>query len=366
VKKDNSINLENEQKEDKEKEVIKKKGNYFSKLSKFEKIFWITLLVIFLPFLTLIIMGNFNSENFNGNTLERTPLSKSIAEKLISSDLIKKQLLKNEAIITKKLDLEISNLDKNISNEIDKSFIQVEKNIDTFLDFHYSVIGEYAELIALATNDIGKLMKEKLFGEDFNNSLIKAYENINLEYKTGMNKYINSIDNVVLKDVDIELNDQSLQRLRSDININAFGKGGNTVIAVASARIIPKIVKVIVAKIAIKVAAKTSSKVAAKAATSGAAASGGVVCGPAVVVCAPIAAIGAWVATDIAIVSGDEYLNRAKFKDELLQTLNDNKQKLKDSYSNLYKAKMINESKTILEAYRNIEIKKRVKIKDRF
>ncbi len=100
-------------------------------------------------------------------------------------------------------------------------------------------------------------------------------------------------------------------------------------------------------------------------ASAGTAAAGGTVCEPAVVICTPVAAIVAWVATDAAIVSADEYLNRDEFKAKILHDITMQKEELKKQLQNAYTDNFIQYHKALIAKLEATKVKKRVTVKER-
>ena len=68
------------------------------------------------------------------------------------------------------------------------------------------------------------------------------------------------------------------------------------------------------------------------------------------------------------IVTGDEYLNREDFKNEILLSVMENKEILSQQYKDLYFQSYTEFSSKIQDAYKAVELKekKRIKIKDKF
>ena len=65
--------------------------------------------------------------------------------------------------------------------------------MDDFLDFHYSVIGEYIELGNMAIGQVEEVIESKLFGPDFTNKLVVVSSDINSKYDQSVDKHISTI-----------------------------------------------------------------------------------------------------------------------------------------------------------------------------
>lgn len=322
--------------------------NLISTMSKFEKIFWVVISVFMLIFIVFSIIASLQPSNPIPKPKEPTPI--------ITYKYIQENLDKHKEEIIRDQNIQLEKINDNINSKIDELFVEVEDNVDVFLDFHYSVIGEYVQLGVMAVGDIGEIIQEKLFGENFESKVIETSKLIHNEYNTILKDHLNKIQELGFDGVDTKLNSDILKTLHSDIIQNEITQGGKFGLLVAS-RLIPRLVQSISTKLAgkaiIKVVAKTSAKLAA--ATTGVAV--GTLCGPFVWVCAPIAAGVAWIATDVAIVYTMEALNRDDFKKEILQSIKNAKQESKNEYITTYSISFNNSSEQIVEKYGMTQVK---------
>lgn len=325
-------------------------------MSKFEKLFWLSIIILALIYITLQILATLNKNQ-----------SETFIQ-ILDPVVISINLDKADSNITLNIKQEIANINSAIDINIDTVFSSVENNIDSFLDFHYSVIGEYIELGSMATNKINETIQKRLFGSDFENSVKEAFKQIDTEYGNSANKHIQMIHESATANVDHKLNSDIFARLENDISTFTSMQEGKLGL-VLGAKLIPKIAQVISAKVALKASGKflvkSSTKAGAKYATTGAAALAGTTCGPFVWICSPLLAITAWFTTDAVVVNIDEYYNREEFKKEILEVINEQKMILKDTAKLEYKSSFEELSKEIQTKYRNTTIK-RLKIKEQF
>jgi len=355
----------------KEEEVQNKKRNWFLRMSKFEQMFWIIIGIFMVSYVTLVLFAHFNTKEESNKTIKeiQKPIISKWITQLIPSDKMEKNIIENVDYLHQNLDIEKSKVIETINSEFDELFANVDTNVDNFLDFHYSIIGEYTELTAMVAGDIEEEISEKLFGADFLNQIEEKSLIIEDKYRNGITEHFNVIDNIASKDVDLDLNEGKLNSLNEDIRLRMSTQEGKVGV-ILSARLAPQLIKVIATKLATqtiaKVAAKGTAKTAAKLAATGAAATAGGVCGPFVWICAPVAAGVVWFGTDAVIISGDEYLNREDFKKEILKSLNEQRDLLKESYKKDYIEAFDQFSKDLILKYKNTEIleRERVKIKD--
>ena len=348
----------------------RKEGNdsWFKSMSKFEKYFWITIIFLLLIFIILNILAFLNTKVEEDFTQKNTSIIEQFLFETISSDQVKNNLNNSKEKINKNLNKELKFIYKTIDDEIDSVFNSViDNNLESFLNFHYSVIGEYSELGAMASGKIGKTIEKRLLGSDFTKKITSSTENIGTAYNNSVQNHLLHIHQLAIQDVDMKLNSSTITAINDDIKRN-MGLQGSKIGAILVARIMPKIAKVIVVKLsskaAAKIVAKTSAKSAAKLAAAGGGGLAGGWCGPAAIVCSPVLALGAWLAVDVAIVSGDEYFNRDEFRSEIIKLLNQQRDVLKQEYKSLYFKSFSEFSKSVQEQYKNMPIKERKKLKD--
>lgn len=314
----------------------KKPKSWLSKMSLFEKSFWIMIILLTIVYASLEVIGYLNINK--SEIRQKTAVTEKFIIEYLPTDMVSKNLLKHESVINESFNRSLEDINKKIDSSMDDIFIKVEKNVDKFLDFHYSVKGEYIELFAKASGKLEEKIEEELFGKDFQENFNKMNKNLEKEYTDSLKKYLKDIEEYGLKDVDTSINSDSLALLNANIERNMNIQGGK--IAIIAARFTPQIMKIIAARVALKAtskfAAKTGAKLATKSAAAGTGAGLGAVCGPAAVICGPAAAIAAWFATDVAIAEGDEYINREEFKKEIISEINAQKEIFKNEYKKEY------------------------------
>jgi hypothetical protein len=347
----------------------------FQKISLFEKIFWATLLLFLIAYLFLVFLASSKSTKGATKTNLSNPASRNIIQEIeviVNSDRMRKNLENNQTLfeIKENLNNNLGKVNQKIDEEVDRIFLTVYGNIDTFLDFHYSVIGEYIELGSMAAGTIAKRVQEKLFGSDFSTQLQNVLNTISDEYTQRLSDHFQFISQKATTKVDGDLNSQVITDLQKQIDQNVKIQGGKMAVLIA-AKLMPKIAKIAGAKIAAKSSGKIAAKVAAKlGAKSAAAASGaasGALCGPFVWICSPVAAAALWFGTDAAINTADEYYNRDEFKQEIINSLKLQQDTMKSRLKKLYQQSAQSLSKDILAKYRQTPIKekKRIKIREK-
>lgn len=239
-----------------------------------------------------------------------------------------------------------SEIEQRVSERIDVAFAPVYAQIPVFLDFHYSVIGEYTELATALGGELGGELQRILFTEiGFDERMEAAMDGIREDgdavFATLMSRLRQQLQQRFdLDEVELGLL-STVVTLSSEDAMKRFGssellmKGAGTVVGVgAVAAVVAKTVgKKLSAKLATKVAGKTAIKAAGFGSGAASGATAGLLCGPAAWVCSPVAAVAVgtafWLATDKLVVEADEYLNRDTFEAEMRLAIDEEKQRIK-------------------------------------
>jgi hypothetical protein len=235
-----------------------------------------------------------------------------------------------------------------VEGQIDRAFGQMESNVDGYLDWYYSLTGEYTRLAKLMTGDIEKYMEEKLV-EKLKQQ--EALQSVFAGLEVALAASQKAVDDVYQEDFRKILAENRLQ-------VPEFGSRNIPGIASAQIRALPThpdviamrsrvvggaaaagisaaIVGKIVSKAIFKAAAKTLSKVAmSKAAgTAGGAvigaAIGSVVPGIGTLIGAAAGGIIAGVIVDKGLLKLEEAISREDFKKEILGSIRESRDKFK-------------------------------------
>lgn len=321
-------------------EPIKRK-NLLSKMSKLQKIFLFGIVaVVIIYILQILIM-----RSFYNITLDST--------------LLGVNLEKNDANITNSLKQETTNIYNVIDTNIDTAFAPMEKNVDMFLDFHYSVLGGYTELGAAAINKIEATIEKKLVNSDFKANMNVAFKKIDSKFDDSVKNHLDVIHRSAIVGVDLELNKKILRKLEKDIDDLRL-KQVRKLNTVSGVKFVPKIVKKISTKIAVKATSIIVASVTDVGAftTVGTAALAGSACGPFVWICSPVFAATAWLTSDAIVVSVDEHFNREEFKRDILKMINEEKRLLKNDIKMKYKKSLEELSKKVKLKYKKTAVKR--------
>lgn len=232
--------------------------------------------------------------------------------------------------------------DRAVDAALDELFAEVEQGVEGYLDWYFTVIGEYERLAASVAGDFGALMSEQLerhlFGDTrFADRLEAASDAIEASSASAMAAAAGRLGERAAAEVKSEpcrldgvslhaLGDLERDRMRA-----AMATTGGAAAGVVTAKLLAKNAGAMVAG---KVAAKKGFKVAAGIAGKVAAKKGGSILlsataatalcaptGPMAVLCGVVAGTVTWLTIDKAMVEIDEALFRDEMRAELLEAV---------------------------------------------
>jgi hypothetical protein len=239
-------------------------------------------------------------------------------------------------------------VNQRIAREVDLLFVSVESNVDDYLSWYFTVIGEYERLAALVAGDFPQLMADQLDAHLFES--------------TGFHTRLEQIDQALVEDTlarmatlsqgvkdriaeqasvhpcaRIAMNPEQFAHLDRDVwRASAAGVTGAAA-GVATLLVSKKVVATVVAKVAAKksvqAAAALAAKMAAKKGGSALVATLGAtaVCapvGPLAIVCGMAAGVGTWLAVDKVAIEIDEAVSREAMRAEILAVVAEEKASL--------------------------------------
>jgi len=334
-------------------------------MSRFEKLFWLTIVIL----ATIWLWLEFGSSILSKPKAQKPILTqslKTVIEIIDDNHTIRDNLEKSDIkrVLSENLSLQVENLSQSIDKQIEELFAPIHSRVDSFLDFHYSVIGEYTELGSTATREISKAIQKRIFGDDFGTRLTEKQKTIEKLYRHRLEEYYTKLSAYATDGIDMEINSEILLNISDDISkrveIQSIKLGSIMGTAVAI-KIATTISTKLATKATAKLAVKGVAKATIKASSTGAAAAAGAVCGPLVWICAPVAATVVWFGTDSAIIAGDEYLHRDELKREILTTLDSEKIELKQTIQKHYQERLLTQDKEIKQRLKQTTIKTKVR-----
>lgn len=229
-----------------------------------------------------------------------------------------------------------------IRGRLDKAYAPVYAGIPKYMDFHYSLTGEWLELGSAAMGKLGGGLEEHLF-DGFDTRLGDVSEQLALEFdqrfRTALDKAmaaepggVEAIGPVVTR---------ALQDSRNRMK-ETTGTVGGVLVGGATLKVFTT---AFAKKLAIKLAAKVGTKTGMKwaAATTGGAASAAACSwtGPGAAACAVAGAAITWVATDVAIIKLDEYVARDEFERDLRKLIDDHKKETQQAIEQMLASKIL-------------------------
>ncbi|MCQ2878710.1 hypothetical protein JT247_00555 [Helicobacter pylori] len=342
-----------EQKPKQEKEELKsKEQEEIKKQKRYSYIFWGCLIVLFVVYFSVKFFAY--SEPSQEAKADKPKKLFKVVEKILPTDIIKDNIDSHQAEINAALNSGIEEMNGVINTQIDGFFNIVEYNVDKFLDWHYSIKGDYSDLALFvakktglsAEDAIANVLQEKLLGKDYKQRLDAITKRLSKTYASLLNQHEKFVSETALKGVDTDLsqNAKILDTLGDEVARKLKANFTGTIGATAGVS-------------GLAIAAKLTPKLVAKIGT---AVSGSWTCGS----FAPACAIGLWFGSDAAFNYIDECLHRDGFKKEILNNINEVKENLKNSYKQQFNDSFVKISQELQESYKNAPVVEKKTIKE--
>ncbi len=321
--------------------------------------FWWTILTLISVSVVLLILATLN-QNSQPEEERRVRIEQGNERPQPEEDLRERVEQRKGAILRNVLRPELFEKTDNAINEtIDSAFEPIYARIPEFLDWHYSVVGQYQQLGVAALGKLESQMEERLFS-GAKERLEKASADINETFRSEFRSLISqkiqdevrTVDNVS-RDVYEKMLDESMQKSIQRFASSVTGSGLTAFQgAIAGKALFGAITKTMAKKLLTSVVIKTSGKMATKMAGAGGAAASGAVVGSflgpvGTVVGGVLGGIAGWLAVDTVVVTVDERFNKDEFKQELTALIDKRKGEVKSLLQEA-KSKIIEEeSKTL-------------------
>ncbi|WP_199499754.1 hypothetical protein [Helicobacter pylori] len=301
------------QTQEKEQEIIKEKREYI----------YIFLEIIIFLFIFYIILSSITYDE--PSQAIKTAHTKTILEILPDpiSDLIKNNLDSHQQEISDLLSSSKDKMYSKVDAQIDNLFDPIENNVDKFLDWHYSLKGNYSELALFVAKKLGlsvedalfNKLQEKFLGADYKQRLKTMTDNISDAFISLLRQHKKDTEKIATQGVaDIPQVVESLKniddRTERDLKLKMrFAAAIGLTAGMGAGKLMKRLVPKLVEKLGTKLGAKFLAKFGI--------AVGGV-----------LPTLGA----DVAFNYIDEWLYRDDFKKEILNNINEMKKNLKESY----------------------------------
>ncbi|GAA9620521.1 hypothetical protein HpVa125_02240 [Helicobacter pylori] len=322
--------------QEKEQEIKKKEGR---------KYIYIIIIIIIL-FMLYPILSSITYDEPSQSI--KTAHTKTILEILPDpiSDLIKNNLDSHQQEISDLLSSSKDKMYSKVDAQIDNLFDPIENNVDKFLDWHYSLKGNYSELALFVAKKLGlsvedalfNKLQEKFLGADYKQRLKTMTDNISDAFISLLHQHKKDTEKIATQGVaDIPQVVESLKniddRTERDLKLKmrfvvAIGLTAGMGAGKLMKRLVPKLVEKLGTKLGAKFLAKFGIAV------------GGV-----------LSTLGA----DVAFNYIDKWLHRDDFKKEILNNINEAKKNLKESYKISFDNSITKFSQGLQEDLKNIE-----------
>ncbi|GAA8047138.1 hypothetical protein JP0567_00800 [Helicobacter pylori] len=333
--------------QEKEQEIKKKEGRkyiyIFSEIIKEGRKY--ICIIIFLFMLYPILSSITYDEP---SQAIKTAHTKTILEILPDpiSDLIKNNLDSHQQEISDLLSSSKDKMYSKVDAQIDNLFDPIENNVDKFLDWHYSLKGNYSELALLVAKKLGlsvedalfNKLQEKFLGADYKQRLKTMTDNISDAFISLLRQHKKDTEKIATQGVaDISQVVESLKniddRIERDLKLKmGFAAAIGATVGVGAGKLMKRLVPKLVEKLGTKLGAKFLAKFGI--------AVGGV-----------LSTLGA----DVAFNYIDEWLHRDDFKKEILNNINEMKKNLKESYKTGFDNSITKFSQEFQKGLKNIE-----------
>ncbi len=262
------------------------------------------------------------------------------------SDLIKNNLDSHQQEISDLLSSSKDKMYSKVDAQIDNLFDSIENNVDKFLDWHYSLKGNYSELALFVAKKLGlsvedalfNKLQEKLLGVDYKQRLKTMTDNISDAFISLLRQHKKDTEKIATQGVaDIPQVAESLKniddRIERDLKLKmGFAAAIGATAGVGAGKLMKRLAPKLVEKLGTKLGAKFLAKFGI--------AVGGV-----------LSTLGA----DVAFNYIDEWLHRDDFKKEILNNINEMKKNLKESYKMGFDNSITKFSQGLQEDLKNIE-----------
>ncbi|GAA7608149.1 hypothetical protein JP0106_04370 [Helicobacter pylori] len=278
----------------------------------------------------------------------KTAHTKTILEILPDpiSDLIKNNLDSHQQEISDLLSSSKDKMYSKVDAQIDNLFDPIENNVDKFLDWHYSLKGNYSELALFVAKKLGLSIEDALFNKlqekfleaDYKQRLKTMTDNISDAFISLLRQHKKDTEKIATQGVaDIPQVMESLKNIddktERDLKLKmGFAAAIGATAGVGAGKLMKRLVPKLVEKLGTKLGAKFLAKFGI--------AVGGV-----------LSTLGA----DVAFNYIDEWLHRYDFKKEILNNINEMKKNLKESYKTGFDNSITKFSQEFQKDLKNIE-----------
>jgi hypothetical protein len=237
-------------------------------------------------------------------------------------------------------------------------FASVERGVDSYLDWYFSVAGEYQRLAAVLTDEFVDVMQDQLqehlfAAGNFDTALDQLNRNIEYDAAERFARFAPQLGSE-LQTAPCNVGGLTLAPLSNldhdALRASAAATGGVGAGVVASKALAKKTAAAVTGKLAAKTLAKKGSSSLLSAGLGTALCAPG---GPVAILCGVTAGLVTWLAVDKALVELDDALNREEMRAEILDALADQQAELADKLKQKHYSRIDALAGRISDALRN-------------
>ena len=292
--------------------------------------FWGTIVLLLVITVSLELLATWQAgrqgvENGNGSSVDQTGTNATQVEQWFNA-----------------AGEEAEKVREQIRGRLDEAYAPVYAGIPKYMDFHYSLTGEWLELGSAAMGNLGGGLEEHLF-DGFDTRLGAVSEQLALEFDQ---RFRTALDEAMAAEPgEAEAFGPVVTRALRDSQNRMHNTAGTFGVALVGGATLKVFTTAFAKKLAIKLAAKVGTKTGmqwAAAATGGAASAAA--CswtGPGAAACAVVGAAITWVATDVAMIKLDEYVTRDDFERDLRELIDDHKKETQRAMEQMLDSKIL-------------------------
>lgn len=244
----------------------------------------------------------------------------------------------------------IATMDSEIDRGLDRAFASAEVGIDRFLDWNFSLTGQYSQLLMLSRSMLSERSFTQQLGERIDRhldpllspELAHLQDRLASQLGDALNRITQSQDAYLthlVESADCVRFEKPSLPLSAAVNKSLVGTGlavgpvaaftGGIALRATTRAAGGAGSRALTKPASKRVASQMFARLSTRATAGTASGSVGALCGPFIVACGSAFALVTWIGMDLTINQIDEALNRERMRDDLLAVLNEQKRELR-------------------------------------
>lgn len=223
----------------------------------------------------------------------------------------------------------LARIDARVNDQLAAIYRSAEQGVDEFLDWHYSIRGQYSQLGVWAASRLGEASYEDYIQSRMGSLVTEPMQTqlaaLDSELQSAFEFEVASLGRQHASYLDSLMDEDCLQLGVSmpalPVQLAKTTAGIGSIAGLSSYAMTRFGIRYAAQRGGQVAATRSASRFASRAATSGVSGSSGALCGPLVMVCAPVLAAGAWVGADWLINRADEAMHREALKQAIMAAL---------------------------------------------